>query len=271
MCKVLEVSRSGYYAWAGRGPSARAQEDAKLLEAIREVHRKSRKCYGAPRVHAELRDDRGVRVGRKRVARLMAKNSLSGRCGRLPGPKTTLRERQGEPVLPDLVRRNFNPADLNEVWAADITYVRTWEGWLYVACVIDLCSRAIVGWAMADHMRAELVCNATEMAIDRRRPPAGLIFHSDRGSQYLSGVHRQLLADHEVRQSVGAVGACWDNAVMESFWATLKCELVYTMSFPTREDAASEIFNYRKGFIILRVVIRLWDTFLLLTLRRGML
>jgi putative transposase len=191
----------------------------------------------------------GSRWGRKRVARLMAANGLGGRCGRLPGPKTTRRQPESEPPVADLVGRNFDPAHPDQVWCGDITYVRTWEGWLYVAAVIDLHSRAIVGWAMADHMRAELVCEATKMAIDRRRPPAGLIFHSDRGSQYLSAAHRQLLAAYEVAQSVGEVGACWDNAVAESFWATLKCELVYTRSFPTRQDAAVEIFNYIEGFV----------------------
>ena len=246
MCQVLGVSRSGYYAWARRGPSALARADAELLTQIREIHEESRRCYGAPRVHVELRDGVGVGVGRKRVARLMAANGLHGRCGRLPGPKTTRRE--VEPPLPDLVGRKFEAGRPDEVWCADITYVRTWEGWLYVAAVIDLCSRMIVGWAMADHMRAELVCDATRMAIARRRPEPGLVFHSDRGSQYLSDAHRGLLAAHEIRQSAGAVGACWDNAVAESLWATLKCELVYTRSFATREEARAEIFDYIEVF-----------------------
>lgn len=157
------------------------------------------------------------------------------------------RQREDEPALPDLVGRKFDAEHPGQVWCADITYVRTWEGRLYVAAVIDLFSRAIVGWAMADHMRAELVCEAAKMAIERRRPGPGLVFHSDRGSQYLSGAHRELLAEYGISQSVGAVGACWDNAVAESFWATLKCESVCLRSFATREEAAVEVFGCIEG------------------------
>lgn len=247
MCAVLGVSRSGYHAWASRAPSARAVRDAELLDTIRDIHTDSKRRYGAPRVHGELAAA-GERVGRKRVARLMAADGLHGRCGRLPGPKTTKRAEQGEPPVPDLVGRLFDPDRPDATWCADITYVRTWQGWLFVAVVIDLYSRAVVGWAMADHLRADLVCDATRMAINRRRPPAGLVFHSDRGSQYLSSQHRQLLEGHGIRQSAGRVGACFDNAVAESFFATLKCELVHVRSWATRAEARSAVFDYIEGF-----------------------
>ena len=248
MCDVLEVSTSGYYAWRGRGPSQRAQDDARLLERIRELHAASKQRYGAPRIHAELRVGDGVAVGRKRVARLMAADGLHGRCGRLAGPKTTQRDLEVEPPVPDLVGRLFDPDRPGVTWAGDITYVRTWQGWLYLAVVIDLYSRRVVGWAMADHMRADLVCDAMRMALQRCRPERGLIFHSDRGSQYFSKKFRRLLHEHGVRQSAGRVGTCWDNAAVESFFATLKTELVHVRSWPTRTQARTAIFDYIEGF-----------------------
>ena len=181
MCRVLEVSRSGYHAWAAREPSPRAIADATLSGRIAEIHVESRKTYGSPRVHAELRLEDGVRVGCKRVERLMRRAGLSGQIKRRRG-KTTIRV-QGVRTAPDLVERDFNPTTVNRLWAADITYIRTWEGWLYLASVMDLYSRRIVGWAIADHLRAELVVDALEMAVARRRPEAGLVHHSDQGSQ----------------------------------------------------------------------------------------
>jgi putative transposase len=181
MCRVLGVSRSGYHAWQRRPPSPRARRDAALTEQIASIHASSQKTYGSPRVHAELRLDHGIHVGRKRVERLMRRAGLSGQIKRRRG-RTTIRV-QGVRTAADLVERDFNPAAINRLWAADITYVRTWEGWLYLASVMDLYSRRIVGWALADHLRAELVVDALEMAVARRRPDAGLVHHSDQGSQ----------------------------------------------------------------------------------------
>src|SRR5215216_547495 len=181
MCRVLEVSRSGFHAWARREPSARAIADQALTGRIAEIHTDSLKTYGSPRVHAELRLEDGVRVGRKRVERLMRAAELSGQVKRRRG-KTTIRVR-GVRTAPDLVERDFNPTAVNRLWCADITYIRTWEGWLYLASVMDCFSRRIVGWALADHLRAELVDEALAVAIARRQPAAGLVHHSDRGSQ----------------------------------------------------------------------------------------
>jgi putative transposase len=181
MCRVLEVSRSGFHAWAKREPSARAVVDRALTERIAEIHADSLKTYGSPRVHAELRLEDGVHVGRKRVERLMRRADLSGQVKRRRG-KTTIRM-HGVRTAPDLVERDFSPTAINRLWAADITYIRTWEGWLYLASVMDCYSRRIVGWAIADHLRAELVVDALEMAVARRRPDPGLIHHSDQGSQ----------------------------------------------------------------------------------------
>jgi len=181
LCRVLGVSRSGFHAWERRAPSARAVADQALTERIAEIHGDSRKTYGSPRVHAELRLEDDVRVGRKRVERLMRHAGLSGQVKRRRG-KTTITV-QGVRTAPDLVERDFNPTEPNRLWAADITYIRTWEGWLYLASVMDLYSRRIVGWALADHLRAELVVDALEMAVARRCPDAGLVHHSDQGSQ----------------------------------------------------------------------------------------
>ena len=181
MCRVLEVSRSGFHAWAAREPSARAVADAALTGRIAEIHGESGKTYGSPRVHAELRLADGVRVGRKRVERLMRDAGLSGMIRRRRG-RTTVSV-PGIRTAPDLVERDFNPTAVNRLWCADITYIRTWEGWLYLASVMDCYSRRIVGWAIADHLRAELVIDALEMALARRRPDAGLVHHCDQGSQ----------------------------------------------------------------------------------------
>jgi putative transposase len=195
MCRVLKVSRSGFHAWAVREPSPRTVADARLTGRIAEIHTSSLKTYGSPRVHAELRLEDGVRVGRKRVERLMRLAGLSGQLKRRRG-KTTIRV-QGVRTAPDLVERDFNPTEPNRLWCADITYIRTWEGWLYLASVMDCYSRRIVGWAIADHLRAELVIDALEMAVQRRRPDAGLVHHSDQGSQ--PGLNRSS------QQRVGAV------------------------------------------------------------------
>jgi transposase InsO family protein len=245
-CALLKVSRSAYYQWSKHEPSSREQQDRELSRQIQEVHDESRHTYGAPRVEQALRRQ-GVGCGRKRVARLMSELGLVGRCPRR-WKQTTIPDPGADGLPEDLLQRQFKPGRVNVAWAGDITYVRTWEGWLYVASVIDLESRRVVGWAMADHMRAELVCDALRMAIQGRRPPAGLIFHSDRGSQYTSVEFKQLLTDHEVRQSLSRPRQCWDNAVVESFWATLKTELVDRQAWPTRALARQAIFEFIEVF-----------------------
>ena len=246
MCRVLEVSRSGFHAWAAREPSARAVADARLTGRIVEIHEQSRQTYGSPRVHAELRLQDDVRVARKRVERLMRAAGLSGQLRRRRG-KTTIRV-QGVGTAPDLVERDFNPTEPNRLWCADITYVRTWEGWLYLASVMDCYSRRIVGWAMADHLRTELVIEALEMAVARRRPDAGLVHHSDQGSQYTSLVFTRRCRAVGIDVSMGSRGDCFDNAVLESFHATLKKDLIHRRSWPTKTEARTAVFDYIEAF-----------------------
>jgi putative transposase len=246
MCQMLGVSRSGFYAWERRAPSDRALSDAWLTEKIRSIHESNRRVYGAPRVHAELALAHGVRVGRKRVERLMRAAGLSGLVPKGRG-RTTVRV-PGVRVADDLVGRQFRPAAPNVLWLADITYLRTWEGWLYLAAVQDAFSRRIVGWSMADHMRSELVVDALNMAIARRRPEAGLIHHSDQGSQFVSLAFGQAAAKAGIARSMGSRGVCWDNAVAETFFATLKKELIHRRSWPTREELRREVFDYIEIF-----------------------
>ena len=246
MCRVLEVSRSGFHAWARREPSARALADAALSERIAEIHTDSLKTYGSPRVHAELRLQDGMRVGRKRVERLMRAAELSGQVKRRRG-KTTIRV-QGVRTAPDLVERDFDPSAVNRLWCADITYIRTWEGWLYLASVMDCYSRRIVGWALADHLRAELVVAALEMAVARRRPGPGLIHHSDQGSQYTSLIFTRRCRVVGIDMSMGSRGDCFDNAVLESFHASLKKDLIHRRSWPTKAEARTAIFDYIETF-----------------------
>jgi putative transposase len=246
LCRVLGVSPSGYYAWRGRSPSVRRRTDAVLLEHIRAAHAHSHCTYGAPRVHAELRAT-GTRVGRKRVARLMRSAGLAGRCPKR-FRRTTIPAIAPAAEPPDLVHREFHPAAPDRLWVSDITYVRTWEGWLYLAVILDAFSRRVVGWALADHLRTELATDALQMALANRRPAPGLIHHSDRGGQYLSAVYIGLLAEHGARSSVGRPGTCWDNAAAESFFATLKTELLHRSVWPTRQYAKTAIFRYIEGF-----------------------
>ena len=213
MCRVLGVSRQGFHAWERRPASKRALSDDRLAERIKRVHSRSRETYGAPRIHAQLRHE-GVRVSRKRVERLMRREQLSGLRRRKRG-RTTIRV-PGVRLAPDLVERDFSPTARDRLWAADITYVRTWEGWLYVASVIDCFSRRIVGWSIEDHLRAELVVDALEMAVARRRPGPGLVHHSDQGSQFVALVFSQRLEAAGVVQSMGARGDCYDNPVCEA-------------------------------------------------------
>lgn len=249
-CALLEVSRSAYYDWCAKGEqgSRRKQEDAVLAKRVASIHRESRGTYGAPRVTAQLRRE-GTPCGQKRVARLMESLDLCGRQRRR-GKRTTVSDPAAKGVLEDLLQRGFSPDQLepNQAWVGDISYLRTGEGWCYLATVIDLASRRVVGYAVADHMRADLVCDALKMAIGLRQPGPGLIFHSDRGSQYTSAAFRELLARHQVRQSVSRPRQCWDNAVAESFFATLKVEMVYRQPLPTRRAARAAVFDYVEAF-----------------------
>jgi putative transposase len=246
LCRVLGVSRSGYHAWTKRPLSARAVEDARLIERIREIHRLNRRVYGSPRIHAELRLADGVRVGRKRVERLMRQAGISGMVRRRRG-RTTISV-PGVRVCEDLVNREFAAAAPNRVWVADITYLRTWQGWLYLVAVQDLYSRRVVGWSMADHMRSELVLDALQMALAGRRPAPGLIWHSDQGSQFVSLAFGQQARAAGIAQSMGSRGDCYDNSVAESFFATLKKELVDRRSWPEKAELRSEIFDYIEAF-----------------------
>jgi len=245
-CQLLGVSRSGYYEWATRAPSDRELTDAWLTEKIREIHAENRGVYGAPRIHAELRIEHGVCVGRKRVERLMQAADISGLVVRKRG-RTTIAV-QGVQVADDLVKRQFRPDQPDVLWIADFSYLRTWEGWLYLAAVQDAFSRLIVGWCMADHMREELVIDALRMALRRRRPDPGLIHHSDHGSQYVSLGFGQACQQAGIARSMGSVGDCYDNAVAETFFATIKKELVHRRSWPTRQELTSEVFEYIEGF-----------------------
>jgi transposase InsO family protein len=246
LCRALGVSPSGFYAWRGRAPSVRSRTDAVLLEHIRAAHAQSHCTYGAPRVHAELRAG-GACVGRKRVARLMRTAGLAGRCPKR-FRRTTIPAVVPAAEPPDLVRRDFHPNAPDRLWVSDITYVRTWEGWLYLAVILDAFSRRVLGWALADHLRTELATAALEMALANRRPGPGLIHHSDRGGQYLSAAYIGLIAEHGARSSVGRPGTCWDNAVPESFFATLKTELLHRAVWPTRQRARTAIFSYIEAF-----------------------
>lgn len=245
MCRHLGVSRSGYHAWAMRPPSSRAIADAQLTLEIVGVHERSRGTYGAPRIHAELAWE-GHRVGRKRVARLMGRAGIQGvHVGR--AFRTTRRSRWAAPA-PDLVLRSFTAPAPDRLWVADVTYLRTGEGWLYLAAIVDCFSRRVVGWSMADHLRTELVADALEMAICRRRPAEGLVHHSDAGTQYTSLAFGRRLRQAGIAPSMGSVGDAYDNAVAESFFGTLKRELVHRHRFPTRAAARTAVFDYIECF-----------------------
>ena len=245
LCRLLDVSRSGYYAWRSRSPSERSRFDAVLSEKIETIHRNSRATYGAPRVHAELRAI-GIRCGRKRVARLMRRAKLRG-CLRGRRMRATHRVALQQ-AAPDLIGRNFASEEPDRLWVADITYVRFREGFVYLAFILDSCSRKVVGWSMATHLRTELVVDALQMAIARRKPAPGLVHHSDRGVQYTSLSFGKKLEDEGLVPSMGRVGSAYDNALAESFVATLKTELLYRSSWPTRQVVRTAIFEYIEGF-----------------------
>lgn len=246
MCSVLGVSPSGYYAWQTRPVSRRVEANQKLMPEIRAIHIRSRKTYGSPRVHADLKAD-GFRVGKNRVARLMRAENLQGRRKKKQ-PRTT-DSQHSHPVAPNHLNRDFQATRPNEKWLADITYIPTAEGWLYLAVVLDLFSRKIVGWAFADTLESCLVEQAFRMAVQDRPPLiSGLLHHSDRGSQYAGGAYQQLLIDQQVQISMSRTGNCYDNAPMESFFSTLKCEHVHFQNYRTRQEATTDIFSYILGF-----------------------
>jgi putative transposase len=244
MCRLLGVSTSGFYAWQARRPSARQESDAALLERIREIHKASHGTYGAPRIHAEL-SEQGFAVGRKRVARLMRAAGLAG-VSRRKWIVTTRRDRDARPA-PDLVERDFSAEAPDRLYVADITYVPTWAGFLYLAVVLDAFSRRLVGWAMATHLRTELVLDALDMALQQRQPES-VIHHSDQGSQYTSIAFGLRCQKAGVRPSMGSVGDCYDNAMCESFFATLECELIDRSTFRTQAEARTAVFEFIEGF-----------------------
>jgi putative transposase len=246
MARVLGVSKAGFHAWLKRPASSHAQADAALLRRIRTVHATSRETYGAPRVHAELRAA-GGKHSRKRIARLMRDAGLIGASRRRQGPVTTRRDKDARPA-PDLVDRNFTANGPNQLWVADITFVPTSAGFLFLAVVLDAWSRKIVGWSMANHLRAELVVDALEMAVGQRRPAGDVIHHSDQGSQYTSLAFGNRCKEAGVRPSMGSVGDAYDNAMCESFFATLECELLDRRRFASHAEARVACFSFIEGW-----------------------
>jgi len=245
MCRLLRVSASGYYAWRIRAESSRTTSDRALMMEIRQVHQDSKGVYGSPRVHAELLA-KGIPVGRHKVARLMRLARLGG-CPKRRFRVTTQRDPR-HPVANNLLKQNFSTDAPNRCWAADITYIPTREGWLYLAVVMDLYSRRVVGWSMSRWMSRRLVLAALRMAIDAREPAGGLVHHSDRGGQYTSDDFRDELARHGIDCSMSGTGNCYDNAVVESFFASLKRERVNRVRYRTRDEARADIFDYIEVF-----------------------
>jgi transposase InsO family protein len=246
MCRVLKVSRSGFYAWYKRPVSRRSQRNQQLLEKIRKVYRENQQRYGSPRVYQALRID-GELVSRNTIARLMRGAKIRGKCRRRCVPRTTNSAHE-QPVADNLLDRDFAADRPNQKWLADITYIPSEKGWLYLAAVLDCYSRRIVGWALAEHMETDLVSQALQMALVQRRPGGDLLHHSDRGSQYASDHYRRLLDLRDITVSMSRRGDCYDNAMMESFWATLKCELIHQQQYATLAQAQGSIFEYIEVF-----------------------
>lgn len=244
MCRTLGLSPSGYYAWHERPPSARDRANEILLTTMRGIHAATRQSYGRPRMYAELRDD-GVLVNHKRVGRVMKLNGLVGITRRRKW-RTTKRDRDARPA-PDLVQRNFAATERDQLWVADITYIPTWSGFLYLSVVVDAWSRRVVGWSMESHLRADLVVQALDMAVSQRRP-SNVIHHSDQGSQYTSIAFGLRCKHAGVRPSMGSVGDAYDNAMCESFFATLECELLDRTRFRNQAEARMEIFDFIEGW-----------------------
>jgi len=245
MCHVLLVSRSGFYAWLKRPKSRRAIANERLAVEAAAIHRESRGTYGSPRVHAEL-VARGQDIGRKRVERVMRENGIKVQLRRKF--RATTDSEHALPVAPNLLERDFTASAPNEAWVTDITYVATEEGWLYLAAILDLFSRRVVGWAMGERLTRDLTLNALDMALTHRRPEAGLLHHSDRGCQYASADYQRALRQRGLVCSMSRKGDCWDNAVAESFFATLKIELVHRTRFTTRAQARAAVFEYIEAF-----------------------
>lgn len=244
VCRVLGVSESGYHAWCRRPPSRRATRDAELLQRIKAIHEMSDGTYGAPRIRAELADVDGIRIGIRHISRLMRKAGIAGVSRRRFCVTTT---RDGSPASPDLVERKFEADGPNKLWVADITYIPTWAGFLFLAVVIDVWSRRVVGWSMANHLKTELVLAALETAVAQRQP-SGVIHHSDRGTQYTSVAFGQRCHQAGIRPSMGSVGDAFDNALCESFFASLECELLDRHVLKTHADARMAVFRYIEGW-----------------------
>jgi putative transposase len=245
LCRMLAVSRSGYYEWLGRPPSTQAAADQQLQEQVQRYFAQGRGTYGTRRIKHLLAQE-GRQVSRRRIGRLLTQAGL--RCKTRRKCKAPCASGQAQTVAPNQLNQDFTVKVADTVYVGDITYLPTGEGWLYLAVVLDLCSRAVVGWSMANHMRAELVNQALSMAICQRQPAAGLIMHTDRGSQYGADSYRQLLSQHGMQPSMSRKGNCWDNAVAESFFHTLKTELIYLEDYDTHEAAQTAVFEYIEVF-----------------------
>ena len=246
LCVALGVSRSGFYAWSKQRPSRRIQEDERLTEQIRTVHTRSRHTYGSPRIRIELQAD-GIGIGRRRIARIMRQQRIFGRCRKRRNPRTT-HSNHDYPIAPNLLQDRAPAQAIDEVWRTDITYVPTDEGWLYVAAMMDAYSRRIVGWACSSTLATGLCLEALKRALQNRRPPAGLIHHSDRGVQYASREYRQALVKAGLTQSMSRKANCYDNAMIESFWSTLKTESTARKHFKTRAEARLAVFDFIECF-----------------------
>jgi putative transposase len=246
LCEVLKVSRSGYYAWRDRPASSQAQRREELVERIQAAHADSQKNYGSPRIHRELRDQ-GIICSENTVARLMKDQGIRSKMHRRFKVQTT-DSRHPHPIAENRLNQQFDVPVPNRVWAADITYIPTGEGWLYLAVVIDLCSRKVVGWVADDHLRGELPAAALQMALTQRQPKGGLLHHSDRGVQYACDDYQALLARHKIICSMSRRGNCYDNAVVESFFGTLKTELIHHHTYATRNEARLALFEYLEVF-----------------------
>jgi putative transposase len=245
MCNILDVSRSGYYAWLRRPESLRKKENRKLAIKIKVIHGQKRKTYGSPRIHQELNEN-GVKCSRKRVARIMKQEGVRAIVPRKY--KATTDSKHNLPVAPNLLKQDFDIKEPNKVWLADITYISTIEGWLYLAAIMDLGCRRIKGWSMSNRLTKELVLDALKMAVCNNPKAAGVIHHSDRGSQYASAEYQKLLKDNGMICSMSRKGNCWDNAPMESFFHTLKTEWVYGLKYKTRQEAKASLFEYIEIF-----------------------
>jgi len=245
MCRVLEVSRSGYYSYLRHGLSQRNEENKRFVSKIKEIWKWSRGIYGSPRITAELKA-RGFSCGENRIARLMRENGIKARTRKKF--RITTKSDHTLPMAADLVRRDFSASVINQLWLSDITYIWTWEGWMYLAAVMDVYNRQIVGWSLSDRLSKALVVSALQKALQERNPCSGLIFHSDRGSQYASDKVKKILKAWQIQQSMCNKGNCFDNAMMESFFSSLKKELVHLMTFHSKDQARRSIFEYIEIF-----------------------